>query len=226
MARRLIREAYGPLPVVFFNGALGDIAMRQQMWPQTTAQVREAAVVRLGSALAGETLRLIHEMRPQADITLRHLRSELDLPVRLPDAATVAAGRAVLARCDVGEAVVGQKAIFAWGPVALHDQFADHPFDRLAFHALRIGDLALATHPFELFCQFQLDLKRRSPARDTAWLGLTDGYGGYLPTLPAALGGGYSGVPFAWARFDPEVGHRVVDAVASLLHDLWKMEEL
>ncbi len=74
----------------------------------------------------------------------------------------------------------------------------------------------IASHPFELFCQHRIDLKCPSPARETAWFGLT---GGYLSTLPAAMDGGYSGFPFSWARFAPEVGHRVVDAVAKPLHD-------
>jgi len=221
VARRLIREAFGPVPVLFFNGALGDIAMTQQRHPQVTPENKESQVIRFGGALAGETLRLIHEMRPQSDLLLRHCRRELEFPVRLPSAEAVIKGRAVLARMDAGEKVTGMEAILAWGPVSLTDQFGSHPVDRLPFHALRIGDLALATQPFELFCQYQIDLKRRSPFERTAWFGLTGGYGGYLPTLAAALGGGYTGLPFSWARFDPEVGCRTVDAVAAMLYELW-----
>jgi len=222
VARRLIREAYGPLPVLFFNGSLGDVAMWQQAHPQATPNSPDAEITRSGSALAGETLRLLHEMQPRDDLRLQHRRDELELPVRLPAAEAVAKGRAMLARIDAGENVRGMEAIFAWGPVSLAEQFADNPVDKLAFHALRIGDLAIATQPFELFCQYQLDLKRRSPARDTAVFGLIDGYGGYLPTLAAELGGGYSGVPFAWARFGPAVGCLFVDHAATALHALWQ----
>jgi hypothetical protein len=220
-ARRSIREVYGPLPVLFFNGALGDVAMRQQAHPQGTPESAEAQITRFGSALAGETLRLIHEMQPRDDLALQHQREELQLPVRLPDPEVVERGRATLARIDAGEEVRGMEAIFAWGPVSLTDRFGDDPVDRLPFHALRIGDLAIATHPFELFCQYQLDVKRRSPSSATAVFGLTDGYGGYLPTLAGALGGGYSGAPLAWARFAPAVGCQVVDHTGAMLHALW-----
>ncbi len=223
VARRLVREAYGPIPVLFYNGALGDIAMMQQTHPQATPDNKEAQVIRLGAALAGETLRLIHEMVQQADLTLRHCRRELDFPVRLPSEDAVARGKAVIARMDAGEQVTGMEAILAWGPVSLMEQFGENPVDRLPFHALRIGDMVLATQPFELFCQYQIDLKRRSPFRQTAWFGVSGGYGGYLPTMAATLGGGYSALPFSWTRFSPEVGYQVVDAVAGMLHELWNV---
>jgi hypothetical protein len=114
------------------------------------------------------------------------------------------------------------EAIFAWGPVSLAERFGDDPVDCVACHAVRLGDLLVATQPFELFCRYQLDIKRRSPSEATAVFGLSDGYAGYLPTLSGALGGGYSGTPFAWARFAPEVGCRLVDEVAAMLHGSWK----
>lgn len=222
VARRLLREVYGAIPVLFFNGAQGDIAMRQQVHPQATADRPEIQIMRYGSTLAGETLRLLHEMQPTSEVCLRHLHRELEFPVRLPDRQTLDHARNVVERMRAGEDIAGAEAIFAWGPVSLAEQFGEHPVDRLPFHALRINDLAIATQPFELFCQYQIDLKRRSPSAHTAWFGLTNGSGGYLPTLYGALGGGYSGTPFAWARFAPEVGCRVVDRVAAMLHELWR----
>ncbi|MFH1567584.1 MAG: hypothetical protein ABIL09_06235, partial [Gemmatimonadota bacterium] len=221
MARRLVREALGPVPVLFYNGAEGDIAMAQQAHPQATPDSVSARIIRFACALAGETLRLLHEMQPLPDVVLKHRRVELELPVRLPAASAVEEGRAVLRRMDAGEVIGGMEAIFAWGPVDLHDRFGKHPVDRQTFHALRIGDLAIATQPFELFCQYQIDLKRRSPAPVTVVFGLTDGFGGYLPTLAASLGGGYSAAPFSWTRFEPAVGCRFVEGAARMLHALW-----
>lgn len=220
VARRLVREAHGAIPVLFFNGALGDIGMVQQMHPQVTPGGRTARMIGFGSALAGETLRLIHEMRPQRHVLLQHIHQTLELPVRLPTTEAVERGRATLARMDAGEKVTGREAIFAWGPVSLAEQFGDNPVDRLPFHALRIGDLAIVTNPFELFCQYQLDIKRRSPASDTVCFGLTGGFGGYLPTPAAVRGGGYSGEPFAWARFAPDVGYLVTDTLADMVRTL------
>ncbi len=219
-ARRLLREACGEIPVLFFNGALGDIAMSQQQHPQGSANEAEQKVMRFGTALAAETLRLLHEMEPEPDCRISQQRAELDLPVRLPSDESVRAGREVLRRIEAGEDIRGMDAIFAWGPVSLMDRFGENPIDRIAVHAIRIGDLYIAAHPFELFCQYQLDIRRRSPSRNTVVFGLTDGYGGYLPTQAGELGGGYSGTPFAWARFASQQGCRLVDELARMLYSL------
>ncbi|MCF7855178.1 MAG: hypothetical protein K9N51_10305 [Candidatus Pacebacteria bacterium] len=222
VARRLVREAHGEIPVLFFNGCQGDIAMSQQAHSQATATGKEAKMVQFGSALAGETLRLIHEMQPIDDVALRHLQRTLEVPVRMPTDEAVEKGRAVLARIDAGETITGMDAIFAWGPVSLVEQFGENPVDRLSLHVVRVGDLAIATQPCEMFCQYQLDTKRRSPTGSNAVFGVTDGFGGYVPTLAGSLGGGYSGAPFAWARFDPAVGCQIIDALAAMLHEMWR----
>ena len=110
----------------------------------------------------------------------------------------------------------------AWGIASLADEFLDTPADTVAVHAVRIGDMALVTQPFELYCQFGLDIKRRSPAPLTGVCSLADGRAGYCPTLYGVLGGGYSGEPIQWRRFAPEAGYRLVDAACRLLYDLWR----
>ena len=55
-------------------------------------------------------------------------------------------------------------------------------------HVLRIGDVAIATNPFELFVDYGVQIKGRSQALQTIILQLTNGPGSYLPTqgpLPA-----------------------------------------
>jgi len=111
--------------------------------------------------------------------------------------------------------------IIAWGVAALQDEFGDDPTDTVAVHVVRIGDVAVVTQPFELYSQFGLDIKRRSPAPLTAVCSLADGYGGYCPTLYGVLGGGYSGEPMHWRRFAPEAGYRTVDAACHMLYSLW-----
>ncbi|MFP4028600.1 MAG: hypothetical protein ACLFWL_12480 [Candidatus Brocadiia bacterium] len=221
VARQLVRESYGKVPVLFFNGSEGDIAMRQQEHPQVTPDNREAQITRFGSALAGETLRIIHEMQPQDDMVIFHCRREHEYPVRQPKEEVVEEGRKVLERIDNGADVRGKEAIFAWGPVSLVEKYGEDGTDQLAFHVVIIGDLVIATHPCELFCQYQLDIKRRRPASQTFVFGITDGGGGYVPTLSGAIGGGYSGTPFAWARFSPEVGCQLVDEIAAMAYKLW-----
>jgi neutral ceramidase len=81
------------------------------------------------------------------------------------------------------------------------------------------GDLALVGMPGEIFVQFQTDLKRRSPIRDTFLVGYTNGYHAYFPTLRDAAAGGYGGKTATYV--EPGAGERLTDAA---LVELYKMQ--
>jgi hypothetical protein len=58
-------------------------------------------------------------------------------------------------------------------------------------HAVRLGDLAFATNPFELYLDYGQRIKARSRAEQTFLVQLACGRLGYLPTARAVAGGGY-----------------------------------
>ena len=57
--------------------------------------------------------------------------------------------------------------------------------------ALRIGDLAIVTIPFEVFVEIGLELKAKSPFPDTFAVSIANGAYGYLPTVAQHELGGY-----------------------------------
>ena len=57
--------------------------------------------------------------------------------------------------------------------------------------ALRIGNLGIVTLPGEMFCEFGLEIKRRSPAGHTMVMELANDAMGYFPTRAAFAQGGY-----------------------------------
>ena len=59
-------------------------------------------------------------------------------------------------------------------------------------HILRIGTVAFATNPFELFLDYANRIKARSDAEQTFLVQLCNGADGYLPTEKAEAGGHYS----------------------------------
>ncbi len=59
-------------------------------------------------------------------------------------------------------------------------------------HILRLGPIAFATNPFELFLDYGNQIRARSKAEQTFLIQLCNGYEGYLPTLKAEKGGHYS----------------------------------
>lgn len=59
-------------------------------------------------------------------------------------------------------------------------------------HIIRLGNIAIATNPFELFLNYGNQMKARSKAEQTFVVQLTCGAEGYLPTKRAEEGGHYS----------------------------------
>ncbi len=216
-ARRLLRETLRPdLPVLYLQGASGDISP-WQMVPRARRYDGQQRLHEIGATLAAESLRLLRDAPRHSSPILRHAWQDLRLPVRTLTEAQLAAARAVEV---AGEASSGRAhyVLQVDGALRLHHDFHDKPIDTLAIHVLRIGDFAIVTNPCELYCQFGLDIKRRSPAAVTAVTQLADGFSGYCPTLHAVHGGGYSADTTWWTRLTPDAGYRLVEASACLLH--------
>ena len=87
-------------------------------------------------------------------------------------------------------------------------------------HALRLGDLAIVTNPFELFLDYGLRIKARSPAPQTLTVQLATGLGFYLPTA-RAVGGGHYGASPVVCRVGPEGGQQLVEASLAMLAELY-----
>lgn len=59
-------------------------------------------------------------------------------------------------------------------------------------HIIRLGDMAMATNPFELFLNYGNKIRARSRAKQTFLIQLACGADGYLPTAKAERGSHYS----------------------------------
>jgi hypothetical protein len=93
------------------------------------------------------------------------------------------------------------------------------PYD-MELHVLRLGDVAIATNSFELFTDYGIQIKARSPALQTFVVQLA-GSGSYLPTARAVLGGGYSAIPES-NRVGPEGGQELVEQTLEQISSLWQ----
>jgi hypothetical protein len=90
-------------------------------------------------------------------------------------------------------------------------------------HVLRIGDIAFATNPFELYVDYGVRIKARSPATQTFLVQLT-GSGTYLPTKRSIAGGAYGAVP-ASTIFGPEGGQELVEETLKMIDSMWEKDE-
>jgi sugar phosphate isomerase/epimerase len=78
----------------------------------------------------------------------------------------------------------------------------------MEFHVLRLGDVAMATCPFELYLDYGIRVQARSPAVPTLLVQLCGGASGYLPTARGVQGDGYSADKFL---VGPEGGQVLVE---------------
>jgi hypothetical protein len=88
----------------------------------------------------------------------------------------------------------------------------------IEFHVLRLGDIAIATNPFELYLDYGIRIKARSPATLTFLVQLSCQHCGYLPTARGVQGGGYSADKFV---IGPQGGQVLVDETVKYLNALW-----
>ncbi|MCK9618569.1 MAG: hypothetical protein M0R21_12135 [Lentimicrobiaceae bacterium] len=87
-------------------------------------------------------------------------------------------------------------------------------------HVLRIGDVVFATNPFELYLDFGMRIKGRSPAIQTFLVQLS-GSGTYLPSSRSVAGGAYGADP-ASNLIGPEGGQELVEKTLEMINSVWK----
>lgn len=85
---------------------------------------------------------------------------------------------------------------------------------------VRIGDVAVVGVPAEFFTKLGLDIKNRSPFRNTVIAELANDWMGYVPDQDAFKLGGYQ----VWTGYhsycEPGTGERIVDEVVAMLKEI------
>lgn len=165
---------------------------------QDTNELFEAAAARRMARLAGRTVRqeIAVRIADAADRVLPLIRSEID-----------------------------------WQPVFEHraemlelprrEPQPDNPKMPVEVHALRLGDVGMVTNPFELFQDYGIQIKGRSPAIQTFVVQLA-GPGSYLPSARAVESGGY-GATSGSREVGPEGGEELVEWSINTLNAFWRV---
>ncbi|AMV17795.1 hypothetical protein [Planctomyces sp. SH-PL14] len=91
---------------------------------------------------------------------------------------------------------------------------------QMELHVLRLGDVAIATNDFELYTDFGVQMKSRSPAVQTFVIQLS-GPGSYLATARAVRAGSYSAIVQS-TLVGPEGGQELVEQTVSAIQTLWQ----
>ena len=89
----------------------------------------------------------------------------------------------------------------------------------MELHAIRLGDVAFATNPFELYLDYGFRIVSRSNAEQTFVIQLCCDSCGYLPTARAVPGGGYSALV---SKIGPVGGQVLVEETVQAINSLWE----
>lgn len=194
-ARQTIKKKYGEDVFVFFQvGAAGDItpANHEYIYKRAENAMLNRKGITARQELANRMLRAVDEVMPYVkdDIEYQPVFKHTVAKVELPVKEPPSPPFYVVD--DVNPAEI---------------------------HVIRLGDIAIATNPFELFIDYGMLIKARSKAILTFLVQLSCQHSGYLPTARAARGGGYSADKYL---VGPEGGHKLVDETVKQINRMWE----
>jgi len=138
--------------------------------------------------VAEEVLRVHRTIKFQDWVELKAAQSELELKMRRPTPALIARAEQVLARPANASPIHVREVNYAQRTIGAKDW---PETVSIILQAFRIGGLGVAAVPFETFTETGLELKARSPFKDTFTIELANGSYGYLPTPEQHEFGGY-----------------------------------
>jgi len=165
-----------PFIGILCNGTSGDINNINPRVPRPS-QPPYTQIRRVAEDVAQEAWRVIHGLTYSRDVPLRAALTECVVGTRRPAPAEVERARQVVAGRSVDQ-------LHSWTENFAREQLwlAEYPAEvSLPLQILRIGNLAVAGWPGEIFASSGLELKRRSPVKPLFNVGLANGWFGYIP---------------------------------------------
>ncbi len=227
--RARLREKHGKdLHILAWTGAAGDFTSRLAYGSAADERMRK---LRGGISRLDEMARRIvtaweealegakNDIR--AEVPLQHHVEDIDLPYRKVTILEKAAAVTEAAKFKDDPA---QQWNFGWNQRVVDRYEAQQAGTQkpyvMELHTLRLGDIAITTNEFELYTDYGIQMKARSPAIQTFVIQLA-GPGSYLPSERAMKHGGYGAV-IQSSQVGPDGGQVLVEKTVEALKGLWE----
>jgi neutral ceramidase len=220
LTRKYLRDIFGEISVLFFNGTIGDMSIHHEFWRRITPEPAEQRVARVAHLLTGETLRLLQHSKFSEEIKLGHKMTRFNVGLRKLSEERLEWAKQTMKDYKAGKKLDGLVAPTAYQTLLLKERFGDKTHEQIDLHAGYIDEFAFATVPCEIFCHFGLQLKRRSPFPSTSVFGLVNGEAGYCPTMEGVIGGSWEGTVQLLSRWEEKAGYLIVDELSEMLYEL------
>ena len=202
---------------IFLQGACGDIN------PTLT---HTGKVEQVGITLAAEALKVEEGIQTTGEAAVSSKVRNVRLPLKIPTAEEV---MEMLERVKRRLDERWVKAYSEWAEHVL-SEINDEPEPSLEteIQVIQVGDIVLAAEPSEMFVKFCLEVKKRSPYKNTFVIGYANDYVGYIPDEEDyKRSGGFGGyaatmVPVLTNNFifSPNVGRTITEALVDLIQSV------
>ena len=215
---RTIRGVMGAQAgVVFLNGACGDVTQvdNQSLRPSESG-IEWAEHV--GTRVGAEALKVLVSSEKGDHLALAALTDNLDLKMRKPSKASLLKCREICERM-LDDPEKTTEFHFAKERLILEHMLSQSKTRSVELQAIQIGPAVLLSNPAELFCQYGLDIKKRSNFPHTFVVELANGQCGYVPTedaLDPKRGGGYETVLTSYSNLEVGAGREIMEGCLRL----------
>lgn len=187
----VIQGAMGSkVPVVFLQGACGDITQVDNLTPYRQPVLEESSRL-VGGSVGAEAVKVLLAMTRSPDVVVDKRQKVFTIPRRKPSAERLQRSRELVeAGKPAGDTT---DWTFAKEILMLEHLIEVEPEVEVEVQTIQVGPVVFVTNPAEYFVQLGLDIKDASPFPFTYPVELANGCVGYVPTEEAfgPNGGGY-----------------------------------
>lgn len=196
--------------VMMSQGTSGDLH-----WMDYSRPKREMDLATYAEALSRLAVQAYRGIRYRDWVEIGMLEEKLKLRRRVPSPQRLAWAKQVFAGVPDGKPR-NQVEVYAREQIYL----AAEPERELKLQALRLGDLAIAAIPNEVFAITGLKIKGQSPFARTFTIELANGAEGYIPPPEQHALGGYTTWPARTAALEMGAEPKIAETVLGLLEKL------
>ncbi len=206
-------------PVVFLQGASGDISQLDSLDPRERASDWMDVV---GGSVGAEAVKVLLSMARGSEVPLDTRVKTWAIQRRVPSAENLTRARALVAAGFPRLPSAQTPWTFAKETLLLEHLIATEREVEVEVQAIQIGPLVCISNPAEYFVEYGLEMKRRSPFPFTFCVELANGCVGYVPTEDAfgPHGGGYETRLTSYSTLEITAGRQFAETGLALAHEM------
>lgn len=207
---------------LFTNGATGNINHINIFDPHQRRGFYEAE--RLGTILGKKVLSIIPLAEDISVEELKIIREKVELPSRKIPHSEIEKARKLVEEKEMKKISLIDglsEKVYAEQILSLSKISEKNLSSEI--QAISLRDIALVSIPGELFVEYGLEIKKKSPFPHTFIIGYANDYVGYIPTLEAFQEGGYEVRTGSASKLDSKAGEIITKRVLEMLDKLQGM---